>query len=547
MKKLKVFLLLLMAMFLVNVVNVKAFDIDPEGAIYTIDFDSNGGSFVESQRVLRYDTVTEPKAPTRDVCLKFTGWYTDRNLTKKYDFSTQVTRGFTLYAGWGECTGERPVPTSDPVYPVGTIYTITFDSNGGTSVESQSVLKGNTVSKPADPTHSKCMEFKGWYTDKNTTNKYDFNTPVKSSFTLYAGWGECTGERPVPTSDPVYPVGTLYTITFNSNGGSKVASQKVLRGNNVIIPIDPTHSKCAEFTGWYTDSNLKNKYDFSKEVTSSFTLYAGWGQCTGNVDVYYTVTFNSNGGSKVASQKVYMGGNATQPVDPVRDKYVFDGWYSDKDLKNKFNFQLTSIRSNITLYAKWNALGYNPVTYTVSFNSNGGSNVPAQKVLENNYAVKPNDPVKSGYEFYGWYTDSSLTTRFNFQTKLINSNITLYAKWIVAGQVPVYTVDFSYTSTESIYSQSVNSGDYVSKPTDPVRAGYEFDGWYKDENYTQPYDFDNDTIGADTTIYAKWNQKSLLAEIFTVQNMILAIPVVLIFGIGICTVVSMVSKKKNIM
>ena len=634
MKKLKVFLLLLMAMFLVNVVNVKALDIEPEGARYTITFDTNGGTSVASQRVLRYDKVTKPANPTKSICGEFTGWYTDSGLTNKYDFNREVTSSFTLYAGWGQCTGERPVPTSDPVEPVGSIYTITFDSNGGTSVASQRVLKGNQVERPSNPTKSNCGEFMGWYTDSGLTNKYDFNREVTSSFTLYAGWGQCTGERPVPTSDPVepvgsiytitfdsnggtsvasqrvlkgnmvskpsnptksncglftgwytdsslknkydfstqvtssftlyagwgectgnidvpsptmdptYPVGTIYTITFDSNGGSSVESQRLLRGNQVAKPKDPTHSKCAKFMGWYTDSNLNNKYDFDKPVSSSFTLYAGWGECTGNIDVYYTVSFNSNGGSKVESQKIFMGGYASRPTDPVRDKYIFDGWYSDKSLTKPFNFQLTTIRSYITLYAKWNALGYNPSVFTVTFNSNGGSSIPSQKVLENNYVVRPNNPVKNGYEFEGWYTDQSLTNRFNFQTRLINSNITLYAKWVIAGQMPVYKVDFSYTSNETIYSQKVSSGDFVSKPTDPTRAGYEFEGWYKDSNYTEPYNFDNDTVDADTTIYAKWNQKSLLAEIFTLENVILLIPVVFIFGIGIYTVVCMINKKK---
>ena len=113
-------------------------------------------------------------------------------------------------------------------------------------------------------------------------------------------------------------------------------------------------------------------------------------------------------------------------------------------------------------------------------------------------------------------------------------------------ELPVYTVDFSYDSNETIYTQNINSGDYVSQPTDPTREGYDFEGWYKDENYTEPFDFDNDTVGADTTIYAKWAQKGLLEEIFTLENMVLAIPVILILGIGVYTVFSIATKKNNV-
>ena len=72
--------------------------------------------------------------------------------------------------------------------------------------------------------------------------------------------------------------------------------------------------------------------------------------CNNNkIDTYYTVTFNSNGGSKVSSQSVTGGFKITKPADPTRENYNFKGWYlNDKE----FNFN-TPITSNITLIAKW--------------------------------------------------------------------------------------------------------------------------------------------------------------------------------------------------
>lgn len=66
---------------------------------FTVNFDSNGGSDVESQSVARSTKVKEPIAPTKSG-FKFNGWYTDKNCTKKYDFTTRVKADFTLYAGW---------------------------------------------------------------------------------------------------------------------------------------------------------------------------------------------------------------------------------------------------------------------------------------------------------------------------------------------------------------------------------------------------------------------------------------------------------------
>jgi len=68
--------------------------------------------------------------------------------------------------------------------------------------------------------------------------------------------------------------------------------------------------------------------------------------------------------------------------------------------------------------------------HTVTFNSNGGSDVPEQ-IRANAAATKPADPTRSGYVFAGWYTDEACTAAYDF-TKPVTDNITLYAKWEAA-------------------------------------------------------------------------------------------------------------------
>ncbi len=79
------------------------------------------------------------------------------------------------------------------------------------------------------------------------------------------------------------------------------------------------------------------------------------------------MSFDSNGGTAVASQVVAYGGTATAPTDPTRTGYAFAGWYSDSGLTSAFSFT-TAITADLTLYAKWTIN-----SYTVSFNSNGGT------------------------------------------------------------------------------------------------------------------------------------------------------------------------------
>jgi uncharacterized repeat protein (TIGR02543 family) len=113
-------------------------------------------------------------------------------------------------------------------------------------------------------------------------------------------------------------------------------------------------------------------------------------------------------------------------VAPTRTGYTFGGWYSNSVLTTAFNFD-SPITADITLYAKW----IQAVTYTVTFNSNNGSDVAPKTVNEGQKADKPANPTKSGFLFDGWYSNSELTTAFDFNTP-ITQNITLYAKWAEA-------------------------------------------------------------------------------------------------------------------
>ena len=167
---------------------------------------------------------------------------------------------------------------------------------------------------------------------------------------------------------------------------------------------------------------------------------------------YYTVTFNSNGGTEVTSQKIESGKKATKPVDPTKqavatETYAFENWYTSTDngttlSDTAFDFN-TPITKDITLYAKW---AVNAVTHTVTFDTKGGSTSPAeQTIVHGNKATKPADPTRDETEteafvFAGWYTstDGGTTlseTAFDFNTA-ITDNISLYAKW------NVYTIEY---------------------------------------------------------------------------------------------------------
>ena len=142
---------------------------EPAPVLHTVTFDDGTGNTV-TVNVQEGETVQEPAAPERDG-YEFTGWLLNG---EPYDFSTPVTGDITLVAGWEQA--EEPDPA--------TTFTVSFRTNGGTTVEQQTITEGGTAAKPADPTREG-YEFTGWLLDGQP---YDFSTPVTGNITLDAAW-----------------------------------------------------------------------------------------------------------------------------------------------------------------------------------------------------------------------------------------------------------------------------------------------------------------------------------------------------------------------
>jgi len=216
-----------------------------------------------------------------------------------------------------------------------------------------------------------------------------------------------------------------YTVSFQSNGGSAVAEQEIALDGKVVAPANP--SKAGQtFAGWYTDTNVTTPWDFTTDlVKGDMTLYAKW---TTNA---YTVSFQSNGGSAVAAQEIALDGKVVAPANPSKAGQTFAGWYTDSNLATPWNFSTDLVKGNMTLYAKWTV-----DTYTVSFQSNGGSAVAAQEIALDGKVVSPTKPKKSGYTFVGWYKDEDLKLAWKFTTDVVIADMTLYAKWTKITYVP---------------------------------------------------------------------------------------------------------------
>lgn len=171
----------------------------------------------------------------------------------------------------------------------------------------------------------------------------------------------------------------------------------------------------------------------------------------------FTVTFDSQDGSKVASQTISYGEKVVEPTRPTKEGHAFIGWYTETSYTHEWNFESDIVIKDITLYARWTI-----AEYTVTFNTNGGSEVKSQPVAKGSKVQRPLPPTKDGYIFDNWYTDIALTQVYDFDTQ-VTGNLTLYANWIEAEAI---TKELLLALIEE--AQAINRNKYTEESVDKL-------------------------------------------------------------------------------
>ena len=206
-------------------------------------------------------------------------------------------------------------------------------------------------------------------------------------------------------------------------------------------------------------------------------------QITGEVIGAYTVTFQSEGGSEVASQ-IRANTPADQPADPTKEGYTFIGWYNGE---SEWDFE-TPVTADLTLTAKWQLN-----QYTITFKpENGGQDI----VIKQDYGTAitaPANPTKTGYTFAGW--DKTIPTT------MPAGNMTITAQW----QVNQYTITFKPENGGQDIVIKQDYGTAITAPANPTKTGYTFAGWDKTIPTTMP--------AGDMTITARWTENRVIVII----------------------------------
>lgn len=428
----------------------------------TVTFNYNDAETVSSYvQVDSGETVTAPQNPTREN-YTFGGWSTNALGTDDFDFATPITSDIRLFAKWTLA-----------------VATVKFISDGSV-FKSVNVNVGGNVQLPEETPQRDEYRFDGWYLGSNSVYEFDASKPVTENITVYAKWLQ-----------------TSARVTFRLYGNEVYKSEVVEIETTVERPEDPQREDYV-FTGWYDSQACVNGYDFDKPVKKNTTIYAGWQLVTASITLDYGYDVE-NGIIKEDVDK-----QLSKPTDPVREGYTFTGWYVNSDLTEEYNFNQI-VKDNFTLYAGWEIN-----KYTATFND-GYSNavISTQDVLYGEtVSVPDSDPVRSGYEFIGWYTDSAATKEYDFESP-VKGNLTLYAGWQSSGDSTGNIVVNFYMNdgtSQVVKTVTLTSAGRITslRPNDPERKGYYFAGWSRNAEGTDTFNFSSTVVRSSTNLYAKW-------------------------------------------
>ncbi len=356
--------------------------------------------------------------------------------------------------------------------------------------------------------------FAGWYTGT------DYRTEAKA---IDAG---STGNR------DFYAKWTLtdYTVRFNGNGNTKGGSTKDVKVYyGVDIPLTKNGFKSdAAFLGWalfptgevkYADKASINIKDCLSDVKEGkiLDLYAVWQKD-------FEITYETDGGTFSGECPTYYTyGSKFDLPKPTKAGYTFAGWYKDAEFKTKIDKITKTTSGHLVLTAKWT-----PITYTLKFDSNGGSgkikNITAK--YEDKVMLPDRGSVKKGYRLVGWTRPECKATAatidspegyLDFQEnypffntveipvkQLITSGktISLAAVWVKCDYY-AYFVTYGGSSITPIMYHYNGKGEAFELPAPPEKDGYTFDGWYLDDKFTKKLTTTKGLYGS-ISIYAKW-------------------------------------------
>lgn len=410
----------------------------------------------------------------------FTGWkQKDGTLVESVSPGTE---SMNLYASWKLIE-----------------FTIQYDPQGGEmstqSIQYTSDKTGELTWLAGESVWKEGFAFKGWFLNKECQGERITTFPIdkkigetsstdesKVTIKLYAKWEEAD-----------------YDILFLPRGGSAVHSEDYSLENGVPENKMPkTERRGWEFLGWFDQAEGGNRYtSIAAQLGSDkkkITLYAHWKAYD------YKLAYVTNGGTLPAdAKKTYTVAEVVTLPEPKKEHYDFVGWFTaneggTKYMENVFYYET----GDKTLYARWT-----PKTYHLSFVTNGGSEIKGSFPFTYGEPIEIDKRTyRTNYDFEGWFVDVNFTKPYDKNTSgSIGGDLTLYAKW----GPKRYKIHYDMFHGEELPDDTYTTEESKQLPTNAIRPGFTFAGWYADDMLTVgPVTEIEKGESGDKTFYATW-------------------------------------------
>lgn len=390
---------------------------------------------------------------------RFAGWYADEECEQQVTALDRTkAEDVTLYAKWELVE-----------------YTVTWHLNGGTNaqanVESYSAEAPAALSAPSRTGY----DFDGWYLDETFRQSVTrIGETVFGDLHIYAKW--------TPHA---------YRISYEDCGThSNPATYTVEDGRLELAEAKKTGYR---FLGWYQGSTSQTKVEMLDcSEAKDVTLVAKW------ENIEYPVRYELGGGTNAADNIEYFTVETSFELkDPSRTGYDFKGWYTDAEKTQQVRKVDSSLMGDLTLYAKWELH-----TYTITYVDGENETTATYTVEDQNAALSV--PEKKGMDFQGWYTDGGYETKVEAVDLKAPGDLTLYAKWALHS----YTITYVHGGENDPGNISEYTIDNVFTLKAARKTGYDFDGWYLDEELETKVEEISSDLPGDVTLYAGWKPHS---------------------------------------
>ena len=434
---------------------------------YTFTFVPNWGSVLNEVRSFNVGGSVIPPVFTRDG-YTFKGWTSDQaGLNLYVDGFTNLTVGNkTVYAQWEAID-----------------YTFTFVPNWGSELSVDRIFNvGGSVTPPVFTRTG--FTFTGWSLDVEGTQTYtQFSNLTSGNKTVYAQWSQNNYSF---TFDPNFGDGANVVQMFNFGGS--VAGTSFTRLGYTFDGWTLDEAGLIPYTGGLTNLPAENIY-----------VYAQWEA------IDYTFTFDPNFGDGANVVQSFNVGGSVAGTTFTRLGYTFDGWTLDEAGLTPYTGGLTNLPAeNIYVYAQWEA-----IDYTFTFDPNFGDGANVVQGFNVGGSVAGTVFVREGFDFVGWTLDEEgLIDYEGGLTDLPAENIYVYAQWaeVLGEEDETFVLRFVTNMPGLTYFDIVfSAGDSITPPA-PVVEGYDFLGWFIDEEFSELFeDFDN-MPARDVTVFADWGE-----------------------------------------